>query len=74
MNGGGLTGTGSGGDDYLVSIGGANTLIGSGGDDTFVFLKGQSNGTTIMDFNGNGPNAGDNFQFVGHGTAAQGAT
>jgi hypothetical protein len=69
-NGSGLTGTGSSGNDYLASIG-ANTLIGSGGDDTFVFLQGQSNGTTIMDFNGNGPNAGDNFQFIGDGTAAQ---
>jgi Ca2+-binding RTX toxin-like protein len=66
-NGSGLTGTGSAGDDILVSIGDANTLIGSGGDDTFVFLRGQSNGTTITDFDGNGPNAGDNFHFLGYG-------
>jgi Ca2+-binding RTX toxin-like protein len=72
-SGSGLTGTGSAGDDVLVSIG-ANTLIGAGGDDTFVFLRDQSNGTTITDFDGNGPDAGDTLQFFGYGTAAQGAT
>ena len=73
MTGSGLTGTGSSGNDTLVSIG-ANTLIGAGGDDTFVFLRDQSNGTTITDFDGNGPDAGDTLQFFGYGTAAQGAT
>jgi Ca2+-binding RTX toxin-like protein len=72
-SGSGLIGTGSSGNDSLVSIG-ANTLIGSGGDDAFVFLKGLSNGTTVADFNGNGPDAGDTLVFVGYGTAAQGAT
>jgi hypothetical protein len=35
MNGSGLTGTGSGGADMLLSIGGANTLVGLGGDDLY---------------------------------------
>src|SRR5262249_30724267 len=35
MNGSGLTGTGSGGADTLLSIGGANTLVGLGGDDLY---------------------------------------
>jgi Ca2+-binding RTX toxin-like protein len=72
--GSGLTGTGSSGNDYLASFGGANTLIGSGGNDTFVFLPGLSNGTTIADFNGNGPDAGDTLLFFGYGTATEGAT
>jgi Ca2+-binding RTX toxin-like protein len=73
-NGIGLTGTGSAGNDILVSVGGPNTLVGLGGNDTFVCVKGQSDGTTIEDFNGNGPDAGDTLVFVGYGTAAQGAT
>jgi Ca2+-binding RTX toxin-like protein len=73
MTGSGLTGAGSAGDDVLVSQG-ANTLIGAGGDDTFVFLRDQSNGTTITDFDGNGPNVGDFLLFVGYGTAEEGAT
>jgi Ca2+-binding RTX toxin-like protein len=47
-------------------------MIGAAGSDTFVFHAGQSNGDTVMDFAGNGPNPGDHFQFVGYGT--QGAT
>ena len=35
MNGSGLTGTGSGGADTLLSIGGANTLVGLGGNDLY---------------------------------------
>jgi Ca2+-binding RTX toxin-like protein len=73
-NGIGLTGTGSASNDILVSVGGPNILVGLDGDDTFVCVKGQSDGTTIQDFNGNGPNVGDTLVFVGYGTAAQGAT
>jgi Ca2+-binding RTX toxin-like protein len=73
-NGIGLTGTGSAANDILVSVGGPNTLVGLDGGDTFVCVKGQSDGTTIQDFNGNGPDAGDTLVFVGYGTAAQGAT
>jgi len=72
--GSGLTGTGSSGNDYLASVGGTNTLIGSGGNDTFVFVAGVSNGTTIADFSGNGPDAGDILLFSGYGTAAEGAS
>jgi hypothetical protein len=39
-----------------------------------VFHAGQANGDRVVDFDGNGAGAGDSLQFVGFGTAAQGAT
>ena len=53
---------------------GIDTLIGSGGNDTFVFKAVEANGDTVTDFDGQGVALGDQFQFVGYGTAAQGAT
>jgi serralysin len=68
--GGSNTLIGGGGDDTLVSLGGWNTLTGSGGHDTFGFVWGQSNDTTIEDFSGNGPGAGDTLLFIGYGDGA----
>jgi hypothetical protein len=45
---------------------------GSGRDIQFTLMCGG--GDTITDFAGNGASAGDSFQLVGYGTAAQGAT
>jgi Ca2+-binding RTX toxin-like protein len=73
LNGAGLTGTGSGGNDTLVTLG-ANTLVGAGGDDAFVFISGQANGAAVADFDGQGAGQGDYLIFSGFGTSAQGAT
>ena len=54
--------------------GSADTITGDAGDDTFVLHAGEANGDTITDFAGNGAGAGDTLNFVGFGTAAQGAT
>jgi Ca2+-binding RTX toxin-like protein len=53
---------------------GADTLTGGPGNDVFVFHRGEANGDVITDFNGNGSSAGDELEFIGFGTAAQGAT
>jgi len=71
---GGETLIGRGGNDTLIAAAGTDTLYGGAGNDTFVFTRGLSNGDIVGDFNGNGAAAGDQFQFVGYGTAAQGAT
>jgi len=47
---------------------------GAAGDDTFVLNRAEANGDTVLDFIGNGAAAGDQLQFVGYGTAAQGAS
>jgi Ca2+-binding RTX toxin-like protein len=73
MSGSGLTGTGSGGADTLVTLG-ANTLIGGDGNDTFVFLSGSANGATIADFDRNQVDEWDFLVFSGFGTETQGAT
>ena len=39
-----------------------------------MFNRGQGNGDVVADFAGNRAAAGDQFQFIGYGTAAQGAT
>jgi Ca2+-binding RTX toxin-like protein len=65
---------GNAGADTLVAGPGLDTLYGSSGNDTFVFNRGQANGDVVADFTGNGAAAGDQFQFIGYGTAAQGAT
>jgi len=70
MNGSGLTGTGSAGNETLTTLGGPNTLAGAGGNDTFWLMQGQANGTTMTDFDGNGAGAGDNFVFTGYGPGA----
>jgi Ca2+-binding RTX toxin-like protein len=75
--------TGSSNNDFLYGDANANvldggpgtdSLSGGAGNDSFVFHKGEANGDTIMDFNGNGAAAGDQLRFTGYGTAAQGAT
>ena len=65
---------GNSGDNTLDGGAGADLLTGNAGNDTFVFHVGQANGDTVVDFAGNGAAAGDLLQFVGFGTAAQGAT
>jgi Ca2+-binding RTX toxin-like protein len=78
-----LDGTGNGlanklfgniGDNALDGGGAADVLTGGAGNDTFVFHAGEANNDMIIDFAGNGAAAGDSLQFVGFGTAAQGAT
>ena len=51
MIGTGLTGTGSGGADTLLSIGGANILVGLGGDDLYHV---NSSGDTVTETGGAG--------------------
>ena len=65
---------GNSGNNMLDGGFGADMLIGNGGNDTFVFHKGAALGDVIVDFAGNGGAAGDALEFVGFGTAAQGAT
>ena len=65
---------GNSGDNVIDGGGGADQLTGNSGNDTFVFHAGEANGDTVVDFNGNGAAPGDTLQFVGFGTAAQGAT
>ena len=65
---------GGGGSDLINGGAGSDVLQGDAGNDTFVFAAGEANGDIVLDFAGNVANAGDSFQFVGFGTAAQGAT
>ena len=65
---------GDAGNNVLDGGAGIDFLTGSAGNDTFVFRRGEANGDTITDFNGNGAAIGDQFQLVGYGTAAQGAS
>jgi Ca2+-binding RTX toxin-like protein len=65
---------GNSGGNTLDGGAGADVLTGGAGNDTFVFNVGQANGDTVVDFIGNGAAAGDALQFVGFGTAAQGAS
>ena len=83
QGGGNLSGTGNAlansifgnsGNNTLDGGGGADVLTGGTGNDIFVFHAGQANNDTVVDFIGNGAAAGDALQFVGFGTAAQGAT
>ena len=73
MNGSGLTGTGNGDANTLVTTG-ANTLVGEDGNDTFVFSAGSANGATVADFNRDQVSEWDFLVFSGFGTEAQGAT
>jgi Ca2+-binding RTX toxin-like protein len=65
---------GNSGGNTLDGGAGADVLTGGAGNDTFAFHAGQANGDTVVDFIGNGAAAGDSLQFVGFGSAAQGAT
>ena len=62
---------GSSFDDVLVASAAINVLTGGPGNDNFMFQRGQANGDTVSDFNGNGTAAGDLSKFMGYGTAAQ---
>jgi Ca2+-binding RTX toxin-like protein len=55
--------------DVITANYAANVLTGNGGNDTFVFHPGDAAGDTVTDFH-----SGDQLEFVGYGTAAQGAT
>ena len=65
---------GNSGNNMLDGGFGADMLTGNGGNDTFVFHKGAALGDVVVDFAGNGGAAGDALEFVGFGTAAEGAT
>jgi Ca2+-binding RTX toxin-like protein len=65
---------GNSGDNGIDGGGGADSLIGGAGNDLFIFRNGQANGDTVYDFAGHDGGGGDSFQFVGFGTAEQGAT
>jgi glucose/arabinose dehydrogenase len=71
-NGDSVTGNASA--NVLNGLGGADILAGGGANDIFVLAVGQAGGDSLSDFSGNGAAAGDSLQFVGFGTAAQGAT
>ena len=58
---------GGAGTDILDGGAGADILTGGTGFDIFVFAKGEANGDTITDFNGQGANAGDSIQLSGWG-------
>jgi large repetitive protein len=60
---------GSSGDNVINGGAGADILTGNGGNDTFVFIRGEGNGDTVTDFQGNGAASGDQLLFVGYGTA-----
>jgi hypothetical protein len=70
MNGSGLAGAGSIGNDNLGSFGTGNTLTGNGGNDTFIFVAGSAAGNVITDFNGNGALPGDQLELIGFGPGA----
>jgi serralysin len=63
---------GNGGNDVLVGGLGMDVLTGGSGNDLFVFNRGEANGDTIADFDGNGDI--DLLMFAGYGTSSQGAT
>jgi glucose/arabinose dehydrogenase len=65
---------GDNGDNVLDGGPGIDALTGGAGNDTFVFHKAEASGDSVADFNGNGAAVGDQLQFAGYGTAAQGAT
>jgi Ca2+-binding RTX toxin-like protein len=65
---------GNSGNNMLDGGFGADMLVGNGGNDTFVFHKGAALGDVVVDFAGNGGAAGDALEFVGFGTAVEGAT
>lgn len=73
-NGGNDTIIGSGGNDLINGGAGADVLHGGTGNDTFVFKAGEADGDIILDFTSNGVTEFDSFNFIGFGTAAQGAT
>ena len=64
---------GDAGNNVLDGGSGIDFLTGGSGDDTFVFRRGEAGEDTIVDFAGNGAATGDQLQFSGYGTSAQGA-
>jgi Ca2+-binding RTX toxin-like protein len=65
---------GNSGDNTLDGGAGVDRLTGNAGNDTFVFHVGEADGDVVVDFAGNSAAAGDSFEFIGFGTALQGAT
>lgn len=65
---------GGAGADTLDGGAGADILVGGADDDIFRFYRGEANGDTMSDFEGNGGAAGDVIQFVGYGSSESGAT
>ena len=61
---------GTAGNNGIDGRGGADVLTGNGGIDTFIFNRGEMNGDTIMDFDGEGAGSGDQLMFVGFGAGA----
>ena len=61
---------GTAGNNGIDGKGGADVLTGNGGIDTFIFNAGETNGDTIMDFDGLGAGSGDQLMFVGFGAGA----
>jgi Ca2+-binding RTX toxin-like protein len=61
---------GNSGANFLDGGGAADTLTGGGDNDIFSFVRGEANGDTVIDFNGNGAAAGDTLRFSGYGPGA----
>ena len=61
---------GTAGNNGIDGRGGADVLTGNGGIDTFIFNMGETNGDTVMDFDGLGAGSGDQLMFVGFGAGA----
>jgi Ca2+-binding RTX toxin-like protein len=61
---------GTAGDNGIDGRGGADVLTGNGGLDTFICNMGETNGDTVMDFDGAETGSGDQLMFVGFGAGA----
>lgn len=65
--GGNDTLSGGFGNDLLDGGAGADVLTGGSSNDTFVFAKGEADGDSVTDYNGNGAAAGDSIRLTGWG-------
>src|SRR5262245_13905608 len=61
---------GGDGNDVLDGRGGTDTIYTGSGNDLIVFQRAEANGDTVVDFEGNGPVAGDRLEFHGYGPGA----